>query len=165
MKTYKVSNCFKSKIFGYRDSDIDSWLPVELPIAQGKAVSTIYKTKSGQTFKDMFAENGLNAEADIIPCCYSLQEVENMCEENNSNLLDNGYVNFFPITDGSKVFVLFVNRRGGQWDVYVYRLDNDDEWDADRQLFLRNVKLGDSDSLTLAIETVKKAGYQVSKIM
>lgn len=37
-----------------------------------------------------------------------------------------------------KIFVLNVNWNGEQWNVNVNRFDNDNEWNADNQLFLRN---------------------------
>lgn len=151
MKSYKVADTFKSSIFEYRDSDIDNWLPKELGVLE-RGVSTIYKTKSGQTFVEMFADNGLKTEKDIIPYCYSLQEIEAMCDRTDSNLLYNGYANFFPVTDGKEVFVLHVLRDGGRWYVYIRRLDCDYVWDADYRLFLRNFDTLKCDSETLTLE-------------
>lgn len=149
MKTYLTSTCFTSKHFSYRDSDIDNWLPKEMPVLEDKPI-TIYKTKSNQTFKEMFQDAiRTDTEEVIRNYCFSLQQIEKMCEDNDKRL-DKDWWNFFPVTDGKNVFVLLVSWNGGRWRVRVGRLGHDDVWLAGFQLFLRNapVPLPSPDTLT-----------------
>ena len=147
-KSYSPSDCFKGKNIYYRDSDIDNWLPKEMPaIPEGD--TKMFVTKSEQTFKQMF-KDFTGSEEIKDEHIFSLKQIEAILEEPEKyELQTNGYANFFPI---SKEYMLCAYRDDdGQWPAFVDRLDRDRRWYADRRLLLRNFSLGTLDTLPLIL--------------
>lgn len=139
MKTYKVKKCFQS--FGYRDSDLDSWLSKELPIVEDGKVS--YKTlEKDMTFKEMVQEFLGSTDIEVIKNhSFSLQQIEKMTKDPEKyRLLTNGYANIFLIIDGDKVFGLSVLRRD-DWRVFICSFGYVGVWSPGRRFFSRNSPL------------------------
>ena len=147
-----TKDCFVGKEF-WRDSDVDSWLTSSLPATEGGETKVLKLVRPSMTFKQI-AQAVLNETSDDINLLgkrlieagktFSPKQVEErvLAFQNGDKsvaLLDNGWANFwFVHDDKGNVFVLRVYRYGGQWSVYIDRLDHGHGWDADYQLFLRN---------------------------
>lgn len=160
MKIKLTKDCFTDKkLFHHRDSYLDNWLPREQKETGIKG--EMKSLDKEMTFQEIYTE--------FNPPIISLVDIENMIGKEDANLNTNGYANFFFVNDkDGNVSVVYAYRFDRQWNVYVYRLDYGHRWDAERRFFLSNGKLESLDALTPlgeAIEIVKKAGYQISKII
>ena len=161
MMEKETSACLEGDHFGYRDPDIDSWLPKMQP-ASAAATAVVYALGEPLTFA------GMCRAALKIPNNAPLEEVERLLKERNHVLtlqqLDNmierqekfvnsrnnpqpgedvglntdGLANFFPVLDkNGKVGVVRVPR-DGKWHRFVRRLGNDYVWTRGRRLVLNN---------------------------
>ena len=140
MKTSQklTTDCFKD--FGYRNSDIDKWLPKEHP-AQDCEI-TIIKPETDMTFLEMAQKYlGTTDPKEIKKHCLTLPMVEEMIKNADTNgMVTNGYGNFFFTEDGDgSVSVGHVDRVGSRWGARVFRLDYGGRWGADDRLLVCNL--------------------------
>lgn len=128
-----TKDCFISKIFYYRDSDLDNWLPKKQIATPGEL--SVFKTEKDMTFQEMYDEHKSES--------VSLVDIENLIERQDGGedvgLRTDGWANFFFVKnkDGN-VSVVFVRRPDCQWHVHVRRLDSDFRWYAEYHVFVRN---------------------------
>jgi hypothetical protein len=150
----KSKACFTSTLWVYRDSDIDTWLPKE-QAAQAAGSVGVYQLQNpkGTTFREMAlaavqAALGTSDE-EIIGrlkehgLTLTLPAIESMVERQESGedvgLRTDGYANFAFLEDAAgSVSVIYFYRRGRRWNANVNRLGNDNRWNADNRLLLRN---------------------------
>jgi hypothetical protein len=127
--------------------------------------------------------------------CLTQAQIIEFCKSNKDKLRAEGWANFFLFEENNEFFVADVDLNSdGTLEVFVYRFSNVYVWGSEGrplivvpQLALKYFKTSPSDTLKLcpasvatqtckpkleqgkaldlAIETVKKAGYQVSKIL
>ncbi len=161
MMEKETSACLEGDHFGYRDPDIDSWLPKMQPAsAAGTAVG--YGLGEELTFAGMcraalkIADDAPLDEVERLlkerKHVLTLQQLDDMIERqekfvNSRNnpqpgedvgLRTDGLANFFPVLDkDGKVCVARVPR-DGKWHRFVRRLGNDYVWTRGRRLFLGN---------------------------
>jgi hypothetical protein len=146
----KTGKCFICKIFGYRDNDLDNWLPKNQP-NQPEGKFSVQQLAKGSTFKKV-VESFLGVTGDINFLAKTLKEqnhtttlpvVESLIERQESGedvgLLTNGWGNFFFVEDkDGSVSVVNARRFGGQWSVRVCRLAYVCEWRGGARFFFRN---------------------------
>lgn len=152
-----TAECLAGTYYGYRDSDIDSWL-AKTQLACVTAKIGVFKRTKRQTFADMFRA-GLKLPPDA-----SLDEIEKRLKEGGHvvalqhaaalvemqeggedvGFRTDGYGNFAPILDkNGNVCVLFVDHFG-RWERRVDGLGRGLVWRPEGRLFLSN-----SDAVTL----------------
>lgn len=153
-----------SKLFTWVDSDFKNWGANKPRGATKKMKLDVFEMDKDATFAEVMSTENLLTQEQIL---YFI-------EKHSDLLRTDGLATFFPFKSGEKSFVACVFRLGGELEASVYRFSRDLVWRADRRLrvVVPQLKLGNSekalnpsDTLTLAIEQVKKAGYQVSKIL
>lgn len=147
----KTKDCFTNKkIFGYRDSDLDNWLPKNQPDETEGKFSAQQLTQNS-TFKQT-TESFLGVSGDIDFLAKTLKDlghittlpvIESLIERQEAGedvgLLTNGWANFFFVEDkDGNVSVVYAYRDGRQWYVIVYRLGDDDVWIDGSRFFFRN---------------------------
>jgi hypothetical protein len=146
----KTSKCFTGKIFGYRDNDLDNWLPKN-QLGQPEGQFHVQQLAKSATFKQV-VESFLGITGDIDFLAKTLKErnhvttlpvIESLIERQEAGedvkLLTNGWGNFFFVEDkDGSVSVVRANQADGRWRVDVRRLDNGREWRADGRFFFRN---------------------------
>ena len=144
-----TSNCLCGDIYGYRDADINRWLPRK-QLAQAPCSVSAYQLQEEMTFKEM-AERVLGTRGTVEELGKLLKErghtttlthTEALIErqESGENVgLRDGWANlFFVENEKGSVSVVYAGRRGARWDVHVSRLDSGFRWDAGSPLFVRN---------------------------
>ena len=156
----ETSECLVGDIYGYRDADIDDWLPKMQPASEA-GTAVVYDLGEDFTFAKMFRvalKLADDAPLDVIERLLkerkhvlTLQQLADMIERqeqfvtslNNHKLGENvglrtdGLANFVPVLDkDGKVCVMRVPR-DGKWERYVRRLGNDYVWIRGRRLVLR----------------------------
>jgi hypothetical protein len=150
----KTKECFSGNIWGYRDGDIDRWLPAGQPAQAGGPVGVYQPQKQeGTTFREMAAATlqvGSGTALELLGKAlkeqgrtFTLPAVEALVERQESGedvgLRTDGYANFFFVEDSDgSVSVLRAYRRGDRWVGFVDRLDYGFRWRAGRRLLLRN---------------------------
>lgn len=157
----ETSECLVGDFYGYRDPDIDGWLPKMQPASEA-GTAVVYDLGEEFTFAEMFRvalKLADDAPLDVIERLLkerkhvlTLQQLDDMIERqeqfvtslNNPQLGENvglrtdGLANFVPVLDkDGKVCVMRVPR-DGKWERYVRRLGNDYVWIRGRRLVLRN---------------------------
>ena len=157
MTTKLTKDCFKGSKYYYRDSDIDSWLPEKQEIR--KAEFNVLLITKPSTFLEVYGEN---------PDTFSLVEIEELIKK-ESNLLIDGYYNFFPVKSKEGVAVVRVGRLDDmQWDVHVSHLDYAPRWCIEARFFSRNTTstLSSSDtSLESRVKTLEETVGKLVKII
>jgi len=161
MMEKETSACLEGDHFGYRDPDIDSWLPKMQP-ASAAATAVVYGLGESLTFAGMcraalrIADDAPLDEVERLlkerNHVLTLQQLDDMIERqekfvNSRNspqpgedvgLHTDGLANFFPVLDkNGKVGVVRVPR-DGKWHRFVRRLGNDYVWTRGRRLVLSN---------------------------
>jgi hypothetical protein len=150
VKGKKTAECFTGEIFGYRDSDLDKWLPKNQP--DQEASKFIGRQLSQPATFKQAVENFLGVSGDIDFLAKTLKErghittlsvIESQVERQEAGedvgLLTNGYVNFFFVEDkDGSVSVVRVFRDVRQWGVYVGGLGVDFRWNAGDRFFFCN---------------------------
>lgn len=148
----KTRNCFTGKLWSYRDTNLDNWLPAE-QAGQSEGIVSVYQLGEAVTSREMAAKAvGLGAGTSLDLLAKALREgghtftlpaIEQMVDKQeageNVDLRTDGYANFAFVEDanGSVSVVVFV-RSGGRLFVNLNRLDCDRRWDAGNRLLLRN---------------------------
>lgn len=156
-------------VFSYIDSDFTDWkIDVKSPKTEATKMAMLEMDKDA-TFADIFGE--ISNDADLLRLTQA--QIIEFVTSYKDQLRTDGYATFFLFKENDEFFIALVRFVGvGQLKVSVFRFSDDFVWFAEYrrvvvpQLALKKVELSlsDSDALSLAIETVKKAGYQVSKI-
>lgn len=151
VKGKKTSNCFTNKLrYYYREANLDDWLPKSQPDQAESGYSVRALTRPA-TFKEV-VESYLGITGDVVTLSSALKErklttilpaVEALIERQEGGedvgLWTNGWANFFFVEDkDGGVSVVRVRRDGSRWNVSVFRLGNEDRWDAGRRFFFRN---------------------------
>lgn len=128
-KEIAVSRCFRDKIFYWRDSDFDNWLPTTLPASEKVEVSEhrlIQTTMEGELIKMGKPFTNLSQIEDLI---IRTEKGE------NTGLVTNGRANIFFLKVGSSVFTVCAYRDGGRWRVDLDHFDAGSEWLAGSRFF------------------------------
>jgi len=150
----KTSVCMKGKHWGYRDPDIDNWLPANQHAQPASSISAYQlQNENGTTLREM-AEATLNVGADthlsilakaLKDCGHTLTllAIEDLVERQEAGedvgLRTDGYGNFAFIEDADGgVSVLNFSRSGARWSASVNRLGSGVRWVAENRLLLRN---------------------------
>lgn len=154
----KTGKCLRGRIWAYRDSDVDSWLPKE-QLAQAACNVTAYQLEKPMVFAEMAAvvlgvpattpvpelgkmlkERGLTLSLSQIDKLVEIQE-----GGTDVGIRSDGYASFAFMgnADGS-VSVAYVRRDDRGWRGHAYPLSYVHRWIADGRLLLRN-----SDTQTL----------------
>ena len=109
------------------------------------------------TFADIFTD----PEAMAL----SQEQILYFVENHKDKLHPDGWYTFFLFKVSNDFFVAHVSRSGRGLRAFVVRLSRGSVWNADdrRRVVVPQHSLESSDSLSLAIETVKKAGYKIIK--
>jgi hypothetical protein len=150
IKGKKTAKCFTGKIFGYRDSDLDAWLPKDQS-DQLEGTFSLQKLSQNATFKQA-VESFLGITGDIDVLAKTIKErghittlpvIESLIEQQEAGedvgLLTNGWGNFFFVEDKyGSVSVVHAYRSDGQWYLRVRRLVYDFEWYDAYRFFFRN---------------------------
>ncbi|MFZ1075205.1 MAG: hypothetical protein WAN50_02430 [Minisyncoccia bacterium] len=155
-----TKKCFTASRYAYRDSDFDGWLPKEQPEAAACTITTLTPSRDA-TFAQWAAfVLGVPADTSIEKLAallierghtMTLAQAEAMVEATeskpgNTGMRTDGWANWFFVEDkNGSVSVAGVNRGDSRWNADVSRLGNDDRWDADDRLLVRNLdasKLG-----------------------
>lgn len=157
----KTKKCFAGKLWYYRDSDFDNWLPADQPNAEASAITVLTPMKDW-TFAEA-AVSILNVSPDTPVATLGMllkerghtmtlaqaEAMVNFTERSaKTGLRTDGYANFFFVEnkDGS-VSVADVRRRvdGRHWRAGVGELADCYRWRADIRLLVCNLdpsKLG-----------------------
>lgn len=159
-KPKKAKDCFTGKFWGYRDGDIDGWLPKE-QTANADDLVGVYQLQNpkGTTFLEMAratvqAAPGTFTEEIVARLkgrglTLTLPEVEALVERQEGGddvgLRTDGYANLAFVEDAnSSVSALYFYQNDRRWYTHVNRLGRDGRWSAGDRLLLRN-----SDTLVL----------------
>ena len=150
----RTTECLTGNIWGYRDPNIDNWLPELQPAQTGGPVGVYQLQKQkGVTFRDMVAavlqvslDTALGVLAKVLKKqghTFTLPAVENLVERQEAGedvgLCTDGRANLFPVEDSDGcVSVLYTVSVGDGWRGRVYRLDDGAGWSAKNRLLLRN---------------------------
>lgn len=150
----KTRACMSDKkVWSYRDSDIDSWLPSDQPTQLAGVIGVYQLQKEGTTFREM-AASVLKVALDtpIAELAKLLKErghtttaaaVEEMVKRQEAGedmgLRTDGWANFAFVenADGS-VSVLYVDRDVRRWRANVLRLSYVPRWYAENRVLVRN---------------------------
>ena len=148
----KTADCFTDKTrYFFRDGDLDKFLPKHQS-DQAESRFGVLQLTEPATFKK-FVENVLGTKGSLQTLAKLLKErsltttlpaIETLIErqENGDDvgLRTDGWANFFFVEneDGDSVSVVYVCRRGRQWDVYQSSCGGGSGWGADARFFLRN---------------------------
>src|SRR3989344_3038354 len=151
----KTKRCFVDSRWAYRDSDLDSSLPIQQPNAPACTISTLAPTKSWTFVEGAAAILGIGASTDsvllgtaLIENGYTmtLVQAEEMVKKTErhekTKMRVDGYGNFFFVETGDEenpVSVGCVFRDERVWRAYVFRLGHGSRWHADIRLLLRNL--------------------------
>lgn len=156
----KASDVFK----GWIDSDFKNWKLDSKDIATKEANLAVLEIEKNVTFKDIFGE-------DFKSKALTQEQIIRFCENHSDKLRDGGYGTFFLFKVGEEFFIARVGF--GSDDllrVGAHRFSYGYVWGAEcrlrivvPQLALESFDSSPSDTLTLAIEQVKKAGYKIFK--
>lgn len=125
----KTKDCFMGKVFEYRDSDFDNWLPATLPASAEVLVNGYEFTK-------------VTTEAELIKVgkpFTNLKQIEDRIlrteKGENTDLITNGYSNIFFLQVGSSVFAVGAVRYSRGWHMFLRRFDARNEWRAGGRFF------------------------------
>lgn len=153
------------KVFtGHIDYDFKNWNTEVLhPETEATEFAVLELEGKYMTFKQMFT--------DPEKQCVTQSQIIAFCNEHKDKLYTK-CATFFLFKVDNEFFVACVDLVGGAWRAYAYRFSHDYVWLAQSrhrvvvpQLAAQSlISPSPSDSLTLALETVKKAGYMVVKI-
>lgn len=150
----KTSDCLIGGIWGYKDGDINGWLPEKQP-KSGAAPVGVYQLQdaAGTTFREMAVavlKVASDAPLDVLAKLLkerghtlTLPAVEQLVERQEGGedvgLRTDGYANFAFVEDvNGGVSVLRVDRHDDGWVGVVRRLGYGDRWFAENRLLLRN---------------------------
>jgi hypothetical protein len=150
IKGKKTAKCFTGKIFGYRDSDLDSWLPKDQSDWPEGKFSAQQLAKNA-TFKQA-VESFLGVSGDTDFLAKTLKErnhittlsvIESLVERQEAgedvDIRTDGWANFFFVEDkDGSVSVVGVYCYDRQWYVRVLRLSHAYECSAGPRFFFRN---------------------------
>lgn len=150
----KTANCFTNKSrYYYRDPDLDNWLLKDQP-SQPEGKFSVQQLAQPATFKQavgsfLVVSGNIQTLSGLLKergCITTLPTIESLIERQESGedvgLRIDGWGNFFFVeNEDESVSVVHASRHGGQWFVYIYRLDDDIVWRADIRFFFRNQTL------------------------
>lgn len=153
------------KVFSHIDSDFKNWGLNVAPEFTDMTDIAVLEQDTDLTLAQIFTrpDEMCMTQAQIVEFCKS-----------HKDLLNRDWYTFFLFKVGDEFFVAYVDVYGDVLYVDVRQLSYGNVWNAEyrlrivvKQLALKNLESSPLVSQTLesAIEMVKEAGYQVSKIM
>lgn len=151
-----------SKFFTYIDSDFKRWGADKKGGERPETTLEVREMEEDATFEQMMSKENLLTQEQILY----------FVEHHQDQLRTGGYATFFPFKSGDKFFVARVGLSSGGPHVDVDHLSGDGVWGAGGRHRVvvpqltpspSDLTLSDSDTLTLAIEAVKKAGFIIYK--